>query len=49
MTRCTSPDDSYALELPLTAPVGKDNALHEGPEYLDWAANREIIMQVRIS
>lgn len=34
------------MELPLKEPVGVDNELYTGDDYMEWATSREVIMQV---
>jgi hypothetical protein len=34
------------VDLPLVEPLGQDNAMYEGSEYLDWAQRHETLLQV---
>lgn len=45
--RCSGADNAYAVDLPLVEPLGQDNAMYEGSNYLEWAARHEILLQVR--
>jgi hypothetical protein len=43
---CSEAENAYAVDLPLVEPLGQDNAMYEGSEYLDWAQRHETLLQV---